>query len=97
MVPDFLGVPDDQKKITAITTPSQSTTTTATTISTTNRFIEMPPEDYEEYEEFAYELYDLQKSTCTKDGVTFEDLEEVPSEDCNECFCDFGVVVCTEG
>ena len=34
---------------------------------------------------------------CTKDGVTFEDLEEVPSEDCNTCFCDFGEVVCTEG
>ena len=42
-------------------------------------------------------LDDLEKSTCTKDGVTYEDLDEVPSEDCNTCFCDFGVVVCTEG
>jgi len=42
-------------------------------------------------------LDDLEKSTCTKDGVTYEDLEEVPSEDCNTCFCDFGLVVCTEG
>ena len=39
MIPDFLGVPDDQNKITAIPTPSQSTTTTttATTATTTTK------------------------------------------------------------
>ena len=35
MIPDILGVPEDQKKITAITIPPQSTTKTTVTTTTT--------------------------------------------------------------
>jgi hypothetical protein len=35
MIPDLLGVPEDQKKITAITIPPQSTTTTTSTTTAT--------------------------------------------------------------
>ena len=36
------------------------------------------------------------KPKCTKDGVSYADLEQVPSGDCNNCFCDFGNIVCSE-
>jgi len=40
---------------------------------------------------------DLENSICTKNGQTYEDLAAVPSDDdCNTCFCDFGLVICTE-
>ena len=33
--------------------------------------------------------------SCVVDGVTYQDLEQVPSSDCNECFCDFGEILCS--
>ena len=42
-------------------------------------------------------LLNQEKSQCNHNGVIYQDLDPVPSnDDCNSCFCDFGVVVCTE-
>ena len=50
-------------------------------------------DDYNYYPDY----YDEEISTCSKDGVTYQDLEEIPSGDsCNDCSCDFGQIICTE-
>ena len=64
-------------------------------------FVEVlkPAAECNEYnDDYNYpDYYDEETSTCSKDGVTYQDLEEVPSGDsCNDCSCDFGQIVCSE-
>ena len=33
--------------------------------------------------------------SCELNGITYQDLEQVPSSDCNESFCDFGEILCS--
>ena len=42
------------------------------------------------------EQNELEKSKCTKNGISYEDLSIVPADDCNTCYCDYGLIVCTE-
>jgi len=58
--------------------------------------IENPPAVCEE-DFYNNDNYEYEDSTCIKDGVTYEDLDEIPnSESCNKCTCDFGEIICTE-
>ena len=61
-------------------------------------FVEVlkPAAECNEYND-DYNYYGEEASTCSKDGVTYQDLEEVPSSDsCNDCSCDFGQIICSE-
>ena len=34
--------------------------------------------------------------SCLQNGTVYQDLEDIPSNDsCNECYCDFGEVICS--
>ena len=61
---------------------------TATTTKTIPEFFEN--------KSISYDGISKEKLNCTKDGVSYADLEQVPSGDCNNCFCDFGNIVCSE-
>ena len=41
-------------------------------------------------------IVEKEVTSCTKNGLIYKDLEKLPTEDCNTCFCDFGEVVCNE-
>merc|ERR1712241_553497 len=52
-----------------------------------------PKPDTDDY--YGEDYYD--NLTCEKDGITYSDLDEIPSEDkCNSCYCDYGEVVCSK-